>query len=704
MHFLRRTFPLLLLLLAACGTPVQGSAGPVDATTATGDANDSADLAEDVSAAADASATTDTAADGVVKGDFVWLTFALDDSANQTFGDGDIQWTGSFAWDETTNSVTYATSWLPTDGPFVPLYDDGPQPQGHEKATGVKGDHIFSNQVKFVAQKDTLFEYGALNEFSNWMWVGPNGTFTIQAGQGGTFDVPGMKLQKFGKIDAKITLDTKALNKAFATWNPKDFKIFLKGTLNEWTPVQLLDDGQKGDDKADDGVLTYVLQQNLGKHDGLLNENEEVQFTFVATQGDTAPVDGLEYKQGGNGLPDGVAAWTATGAGGAWVAAPVILSKDSKGKTLNTAFVVTVSAPPACLPACASGEDCVGGKCVAKTCIPACQNGQTCISGVCQGAVVTATFTGIEPKWTAAKGGGTVTLLGENLSTAFEVLFTSSADATQNGKGQNPQLVNGKGISVTVPQLPPVFADVSVTPTGQPPIVLKGALDVVPIDTPQVDGVLSSDWNAMSLAALNDVLSNWNDAIDTSKINELSQLWVAYDASNLYVGLQGSVEKQNAIVCYLDVDFGGGTGSSSPSSITDSSGAVDNALGNLLSSDNSSIGLDFAFATVGMGSFAGGDLGGSTSAGWRGLSNLSDLAWLQGVVLTSGKSVEASIALSVLYPGGIPDGGSLLKIACGISNKDGSAVSNQSLPPQVSASSPGSLASWWNVRIYPVSP
>ncbi len=735
-------FLVLGLLVVACGKPAQGNSPLEDATGLT-------DTKPDVTAAFDglASETTttggdvasaETNGDAFIKGDFVWLTFAIDDSANQTFTDGDMQWTGSFVWDQTSNSVTYATSWLPTDGPFVALYDDGPQPTGHEKASGVAGDHIFTNQVKFVATADTTFEYGALNEFNNWMWVGPNGTFTILQGQGGTVDVPGMKLKKFGNVDAKITLDTKALNKAYAAWNTNDYKFFVKGTLNQWTPVQLLDDGQKGDAAAGDGILTFVLKQNLGKHDGGLAPGDEVQFTFLTTQGDVDPIDGQEYKAGGNGLPDGVLAWTDTGAGGAWESTPVILSKDSKGKTLNTAFVVPGAPPVTCDPTCALTEDCIAGKCVAKSmCDPPCTGTDQCVFGICKpasdadagttdtvadsgstdagptdsgptdtGPASPATLTGITPTWTAAKGGGTVTLLGSNLDPAFAVTFTSVADATLTGPGGNPQLIAGQGLSVTVPPLPPVFANVTVQPTGGAALTLPAALDVVPVDTPQVDGLLDADWNAMSLAAINDTLSNWDNPSDLTKTNELNQLWVAYDAANLYIGVKGTTEATNAIACYLDVDYGAGTGAASPSAISDAVGAVDNALGNLYAVSDGQIGIDFAFATVGMASFAGGDLAGSGSAGWRGMTKLTDLPWLQGVVQASASNgaVEASIALSQLYPNGIPASGAPLKVACVLVNGDGSAASNQILPPQVNQPSASTIATWWSVHIYPVSP
>ena len=723
----------LYCLLFGCGTPSQNANSVTDV-------GGLSDTASDVTAAFDglASDTTTTAdavsdgSDALVKGPFVWLTFAIDDSANQTFTDGDMQWTGSFAWDQKTNSITYATSWLPTDGPFVALYDDGPQSAGgNEKEGAVKGDHIFSNQVKFVATKDTVFEYGALNEFNNWMWVGANGTFTIFQGQGGVFDVPGMKLKKFGTVDAKITLDTKALNKSFASWNTNDYKFFVKGTLNQWTPVQLLDDGLKGDAAAGDGVLTFVLKQNLGKHDGPLTPGDEVQFTFVTTQGDTDPADGQEYKSGGNGLPDGVLVWTDTGDGGAWQSIPVSLAKDSKGKTLNTACDVPGTPPSGCDPTCALDEDCVGSQCVKKvTCDPPCTGTDHCVLGLCKpaadadasttdadagttdaltadtGPAATPTLTGITPTWTPAKGGGTVTLLGANLDPAFPVTFTSVADATMTGPGGNPQVVAGQGISVTVPPLPPRSATVSVQPMTGAPLTLAAGLDVVPVDTPTVDGVLGSDWNSMSLAAINNLLSNWDNASDLTKTNEMNQLWIAYDATNLYVGVKGTSEPLNAMACYLDVDYGSGTGASGPSAITDAVGAVDNALGNLYTVSDSAIGVDFAFASVGMASFAGGDLAGSVNAGWRGMSKLNDLPWLQGVVQANAgnAAMEASISLAQLYPSGIPATGATLQIACVLVNGDGSAASNQILPPQANQPSPTTISTWWSVHVYPVSP
>ena len=101
----------------------------------------------------------------------------------------------------------------------------------------------------------------------------------------GTLDATGLVLPKHGSVDLKLEVDTAKLNEKFKTWTSKTHKFYAKGTMNMWTPVQLLDDGKKGDEGAADGKFTYVQSKNLGKHDGLLNAKGEVQFIFVTTTG-----------------------------------------------------------------------------------------------------------------------------------------------------------------------------------------------------------------------------------------------------------------------------------------------------------------------------------------------------------------------------------------------------------------------------------
>ncbi len=388
------------------------------------------------------------------------LTMWVDDSANQTFSDGQIRWTGSFSWDDATNTVTYATAWEPTDGPFPPLWDDGPISQGgHEMEGATAGDHVFSTEVYFLAEEDTTIEYGLLNEFDNWMWVGPNGVVDIPAGTTGRIDFPGMVIEPFGDIDLKLTLDTNALHEQFAGSAPA--KVFVKGTMNMWAPVQILDNGEDGDDTAGDGIYTYVHSLHLGPHDGLLNPGQEVQFVFVFAYSEDATADeGVEYKVDGDAVPDGVRAYTDSGGG--WQEQEVVLRPDSKGKTMNTAIVVPGEAPGgcktdadcapgetcqdgACEPAqptgCATDADCAPGEtCQDGACEPAqptgcatdadCASGETCQDGQCEAPAGPApSILAVDPASGPTTGGTAVTIYGDGFAPGATVSF-GGVDAT----------------------------------------------------------------------------------------------------------------------------------------------------------------------------------------------------------------------------------------------------------------------------------
>ena len=397
---LRAGWPLptamMLVMIAACADPPQAelddpdTAAGADALTDGGTprfGNDTAatDTTTDTQTTDGASAgdTGDAASSG--GGSQVTLTFEVDDSANQTYGDADIYWTGSFVWDEKTGEISHTDSWLPEERPWPPLYDDGPQSKGgHEHEGATKGDHIFSTAVTIKTAADVELEYGALNEDLNWMWIGPNGSLVLKKGQTGTVAAKTLKLAKFGDVDVKLELSLDALHANFAKWSAKTHKFFVKGTMNTWTAVQLLDDGKDGDEAAGDGKFTYVQSKRKGSHDGLVSVGDELQFIWVATQGDTLPKDGQEYKGSTAAYPDGVKAWTGTGPGGAWVTATIELKPDSKGKFKNTAIVVPDKAKePACTPACGADQLCENGKCVEKPCDPACKSGEKCDKAKC---------------------------------------------------------------------------------------------------------------------------------------------------------------------------------------------------------------------------------------------------------------------------------------------------------------------------------
>lgn len=881
---------LAALAVAGCGTPEQGNkadtqgGGASDAVVFDVPKGDGGDSGSGDASAKDQVGGDQGAADGQAGGSLT-LTFEVDDSANKTFGDGEIVWTGSFSWDQATNSITYATSWLPSDGPYPPLYDDGPiSTGGHEREGATKGDHVFSTQVKFTATEATTLEYGALNELGNWMWNGANGTLQIAKGQQGVVQVPGMKLTKHGTLDLKVALDTKKLAACCTKWSLTTHALYLKGSMNMWTAIQLLDDGKKGDDTAGDGILTYVHKQNLGKHDGGLNAGEEAQFIFVSTQGDTLPDAGQEYKGAKEAFADGVSAWTATGPGGSWETAPVVLAKDSKGKFLNTAVKIPdAKAGTPCVPECLDSQFCDNGVCKPSVtgCTPPCSGNTVCKDNKCEpvvaalqldsvdpskgaiagGTVVTllgsgfavdakvsfggaaakdivvsaggteiqcstpahaegtvdvevanpggskvsikqgfvyqappkpavlllasflpaeglvaegsslalvasvtiagvtgtpgvtpdldvwigtakvgsaptddaawtwakATYdgeatgeswaatvpapakgnwlvgakavwqdqkafaptstisvvdpktlpsklTGVSPTYAAAKGGASVILQGVNLPADASVVLIA-ANGTK-ASATNAALLAG-GLQVTVPALPIGPVDIQVTPPGKAPLLLPAALFIIPQASPTVDGDMA-DQPAAHLLATTAVVSDWG----VGK-NELKSMWVSYDAQNLTIAVQGQTEASNAITVYLDVDYEGGTGVQSPIDLKDNSGAVDDALATGLKLSDPKLGLDFGMATLGMASFAGADLGQSTSAGWRSFADVSNFSWLAGVIAAkAGKGFEASIPLKVLYPNGIPASGAKLRVFVTLGNKDGAASSNQYLPEQ----------------------
>ncbi|MFH1529846.1 MAG: IPT/TIG domain-containing protein [Pseudomonadota bacterium] len=370
----------LVLSLGACREPVGGST-PGDDTIEPGDGIHFGD-AGDGGGGDLISEDTPWVPEGYAR-----ITFFVDDRASETFQDGDIKWTGSFAWSAADNSIEFATSWLPTDGPFPLLYDDGPVTDGgHEMGEAVAGDHIFSTEVYFKAEAATTFQYGVLNELDFWMWEGPNGEFTIPTGSTGSFHAEGLVLQPFGAIDLKVTVDTNDLHPDFAyiqDW--AGINVYLKGNMNMWTPVQVVDsgpDGGKGDDVAGDGIYTYVQSLNLGKHTGLLLLDQHAQFTAMFSAEEDSWVEAAEYKillEGKQkGAKNGVHAFTRCGDGD-WSPAEVAWEVDSWGTTENTTVVAACDFVPECEidDDCDPGELCEGGLCE-----PGCDEDGDCPEGL----------------------------------------------------------------------------------------------------------------------------------------------------------------------------------------------------------------------------------------------------------------------------------------------------------------------------------
>ena len=147
----------------------------------------------------------------VIPSDQAIITFAIDDSANQTYTAGDgLAWKGSFSYDAASRVLTVNGSW---PGPYPLLHDDGPlSGGGHEPEGATAGDHVWSVSVLVDNTQQRQLEYGAISGSVNgsdgqWIWSGSNGVLTIPQGTQGPLAAPGLVIDAFGTVDLLLTVD-----------------------------------------------------------------------------------------------------------------------------------------------------------------------------------------------------------------------------------------------------------------------------------------------------------------------------------------------------------------------------------------------------------------------------------------------------------------------------------------------------------------
>lgn len=717
---------LFTCLLGACGEDTSSSGEPGPSPSA--DAVGSDALLEDGG----------TPAAGCADGS-VGLRFMVDDTANKTYGPGELIWTGSFAWDEASNTLAYATSWLPEEGPYPPLFDDGPRSAGgHEPEGSVAGDHVWGIAVCYVAEQTRTLSYGLLNDELRWIWEGPNGTIEVAEEAEGTLDVPGMAIAAHGDRDFRLMLQLDELHSDYqGSITTVEYGIFVKGTMNSWTPVQLLDDGQGGDAVAGDGVLTYEHSRFLGPHDGLLRPGQEAQFVFVFALGESAPDSGLEYKVDGDAALEGI---DASGqCEGGWEPLEVVQSLDSKGVVLNAAIQVCQdgSAPmEACEEDadCAPDEHCEDGECLPDSppeaspeiwlLVPdlgdvlggdtvsvqgsgfqlgaevsfggeaakvvSLNSGEILVETPAHDAgdvdvVVTnpdeslATYPGgftyaedagsnavkiteVTPATLSPMGGTTVALQGVGLDAACGVTLAGEALAETG--------YQGGAITFTAPRHLP--GDVSLALDCE-----AGATELDVTYAHAFDGAFD-DWPAQTQLSTNEVVSNWGEQ------NWLQGLYAGTDGATLYVGVAGHSlgdSGMNAIVAYVDADYGSGTGLTVTSEITDEQGAPDSALGGILTFSDAAFGAELGFASLDLSDYWPGEGDpAAANAGWRAFENPGDLAWLlDGPVIGDSAGLEASIPLADVFEVATGEDRTIA-IAVRLVSATGDYVSNQALP------------------------
>ena len=260
---------------------------------------------------------------------FATLTFSIDDSANKTFDASDLlAWKGSFKYTAATNVLEFDGAW---GGPYPLLYDDGPAPGGHERDGATAGDSIWTTVVKVATPTvEQTFEYGAAygDGGANWIWNGDgNGKVIVPAGSTAQIDAVGMAIAKHGTIDLMLGIDVSGdganLDATFQGVAYTDVKV--KGSAWGWGEIAMSDDGTKGDTTAGDGKYTFVLSENLGKHDGLLLPGVDAQFVFV--------LGGVEYKVAGAPSRAGVKAYTKAQGAAVWTEVTVANMPDGDKNT-----------------------------------------------------------------------------------------------------------------------------------------------------------------------------------------------------------------------------------------------------------------------------------------------------------------------------------------------------------------------------------
>lgn len=279
------------------------------------------------------------------------------------------------------------------------------------------------------------------------------------------------------------------------------------------------------------------------------------------------------------------------------------------------------------------------------------------------------TLTGVNLPRGSVLGGDTVTVTG----TGFVLGATVSFDATSS---PTVTFISANELTASVPPGAVGLVDVTVQNPGGPGATLPAAFEYLLVDTPSVDGDLS-DWDPALRVAVNTVPSSWTPA------NELTSLYVAFDDTSLYVGIDGTVGTDNAIVAYLDTDFGAATGVTDTATITDQSGAFDATVGGSagvgsLTFNVTGFGADFVFGSKGM-SEALAAL--TDTAGLRGLSNPGDLPWILATVDAGSHALECALPLADLFTT-IPATGVQVALVLKIADPDGQSFADQTLPEE----------------------
>jgi hypothetical protein len=157
-------------------------------------------------------------------------------------------------------------------------------------------------------------------------------------------------------------------------------------------------------------------------------------------------------------------------------------------------------------------------------------------------------------------------------------------------------------------------------------------------------------------------------------------LAAAFDESYLWLAVRGGLESdKNALVVYLDTIAGQGI---APRDIVDGAGEdeLDDALSAALDTPANFL-ADYAWGTLRMPSDVRGS---SAQTGLRGLANPGDLAWIDAPTPPEGEpsvhTVCSADACEVRIPRATLLGAGTIRLFARLTNSDGEAFANQTLP------------------------
>jgi hypothetical protein len=250
------------------------------------------------------------------------VNFTVNATARPGFyNDEELEWKGGFEYTEATRTIIVDSSW---DGPFPPLYDDGPWTNGgHEPSGSVANDDKFGITVFFAKPTESItLPYGAQTNEGGWIWTGPDGAVTIPANPTAEITAAGLTLTPEGPNDLKLTLDKNALGSGHTFASP----VRVKGQMSDWTLDPAYDDGTHGDVTSGDGIYTYTLS---------LNDRRRLKLASALTVEFIWQLGDVEYKvleggSAGEGERTGVKAYTKGTADSAFVERTITINSGNK--------------------------------------------------------------------------------------------------------------------------------------------------------------------------------------------------------------------------------------------------------------------------------------------------------------------------------------------------------------------------------------